>query len=518
GRSTAFLCQRARDSRQAGDACRAPGVSGCALPRSPPGLCAVSGNRSGECRCQRAPDQARGAFSRRSQRARFSVPLAAPRVGRCASAGTAGGEFGNAWRRRRRWRRSAAIDAAIAAAAVWRGLRIRRARLPVWRAFVWRAWLRADGVFPPGEHLRGARAARRLRPAIRSRCGRRRDWRCTPARLCAGAAAGYLYPRRECTWAGAGRHARGARAHHLRADEERARKQRYPVAAAAGAARARRRQSRSRLRRAECGDIPVAGVAHRARRPRKPADPRDSGAAARRRCRAAGARRARRSARAWQLGSHRGTQQRDPVDDGLPRLGARQPQAGDSRNERAAARHGGDRAQRPVQSRPSDLGADDAGRARQIVSARPMTGREMNGRPINGLEQSELPPAIALMGPTASGKTALALTLSEMLPCEIVSVDSALVYRGMDIGTAKPSAAERAGVPHHLIDIRDPADAYSAADFRRDALPLLAQISARGNTPLLVGGTMLYFKILRDGIADIPAADAALRAEITAEA
>ena len=147
-----------------------------------------------------------------------------------------------------------------------------------------------------------------------------------------------------------------------------------------------------------------------------------------------------------------------------------------------------------------------------------MTGREMNGRPTNGLEESELPPAIALMGPTASGKTALALALSQMLPCEIVSVDSALVYRGMDIGTAKPSAAERAGVPHHLIDIRDPADAYSAADFRRDALPLLAQISARGNTPLLVGGTMLYFKILRDGIADIPAADAALRAEITAEA
>lgn len=131
---------------------------------------------------------------------------------------------------------------------------------------------------------------------------------------------------------------------------------------------------------------------------------------------------------------------------------------------------------------------------------------------------SELPLAIALLGPTASGKTALALQLCEHLPCEIISVDSALVYRGMDIGTAKPSAAELAQVPHHLIDIRDPAEAYSAADFRRDALRLMDEITARGKTPLLVGGTMLYFKVLREGIADMPVADPALRAEILAQA
>lgn len=131
---------------------------------------------------------------------------------------------------------------------------------------------------------------------------------------------------------------------------------------------------------------------------------------------------------------------------------------------------------------------------------------------------NDKPLAIALMGPTASGKTALALELCKHLPCEIISVDSALVYRGMDIGTAKPSAEELARVPHHLIDIRDPADAYSAADFRRDALPLMDAISARGKTPLLVGGTMLYFKVLCEGIADMPASTPALRAEIAAQA
>jgi tRNA dimethylallyltransferase len=131
---------------------------------------------------------------------------------------------------------------------------------------------------------------------------------------------------------------------------------------------------------------------------------------------------------------------------------------------------------------------------------------------------SQRPRAICIAGPTASGKTALALTLCEHFPCEIISVDSALVYRGMDIGTAKPSPAERALVPHHLIDIRDPAEAYSAADFRRDALKLMDEISARGRIPLLVGGTMLYFKVLRDGIAAMPAADAAIRAEILADA
>lgn len=131
-------------------------------------------------------------------------------------------------------------------------------------------------------------------------------------------------------------------------------------------------------------------------------------------------------------------------------------------------------------------------------------------------EMSGKPPAIFLMGPTASGKTDLAIELSKVLPCELVSVDSALVYRGMDIGSAKPSKAVLAAHPHHLIDIRDPADAYSAAQFRADALRVMAQITARGNIPLLVGGTMLYFKALTEGLADMPAADAQVRAELEA--
>ncbi len=128
------------------------------------------------------------------------------------------------------------------------------------------------------------------------------------------------------------------------------------------------------------------------------------------------------------------------------------------------------------------------------------------------------PPAVCLMGPTAAGKTALALSLCQHLPFEIISVDSALVYRGMDIGTAKPSLAERARAVHHLIDIRDPSQPYSAAEFRLDAQALLHQISARGHLPLLVGGTMLYFKVLTQGLADLPAADPAVRAELSARA
>ena len=128
------------------------------------------------------------------------------------------------------------------------------------------------------------------------------------------------------------------------------------------------------------------------------------------------------------------------------------------------------------------------------------------------------PMAVAIMGPTASGKTAAALEIARHLPCEIISVDSALVYRGMDIGTAKPSAEERAAVPHHLIDILDPTEAYSAMQFRQDALGLVAEIQSRGKLPLLVGGTMLYFKALRDGLDDLPQADAQLRAQLDAEA
>ena len=126
--------------------------------------------------------------------------------------------------------------------------------------------------------------------------------------------------------------------------------------------------------------------------------------------------------------------------------------------------------------------------------------------------------AIALVGPTASGKTAAALAIAKQWPVEIISVDSALVYRGMDIGTAKPTADELAQVPHHLIDIRDPLHAYSAAEFARDATQLMADIRARGKLPLLVGGTMLYLKALRDGIDDLPTAQPELRAEIEQQA
>ena len=125
---------------------------------------------------------------------------------------------------------------------------------------------------------------------------------------------------------------------------------------------------------------------------------------------------------------------------------------------------------------------------------------------------------IALAGPTASGKTAAALAVARVRPVEIVSVDSALVYRGMDIGTAKPSLAEQAAVPHHLIDILDAAQSYSAAAFVADATRLIGEIRARGALPLLVGGTMLYLKALFDGIDAMPAADAAVRARIDAEA
>jgi tRNA dimethylallyltransferase len=128
-----------------------------------------------------------------------------------------------------------------------------------------------------------------------------------------------------------------------------------------------------------------------------------------------------------------------------------------------------------------------------------------------------LPPAIFLMGPTASGKTGVAVELVQRLPVELISVDSALVFRDMDIGTAKPDAATLARAPHHLIDIIAPTEAYSAAAFRHDALRLMADITARGKIPLLVGGTMLYFKTLREGLSPLPQADAALRAELDAE-
>ena len=128
------------------------------------------------------------------------------------------------------------------------------------------------------------------------------------------------------------------------------------------------------------------------------------------------------------------------------------------------------------------------------------------------------PLAVAIMGPTASGKTAAALAIARAIPSEIISVDSALVYRGMDIGTAKPNADELAAVPHHLIDIIDPLDAYSVAQFRTDTLRLVAEIGARGKLPLLVGGTMMYFKGLNEGLDDLPTADATVRAQLEDDA
>jgi tRNA dimethylallyltransferase len=130
--------------------------------------------------------------------------------------------------------------------------------------------------------------------------------------------------------------------------------------------------------------------------------------------------------------------------------------------------------------------------------------------------QEALPPALCLMGPTACGKTRVAVELAQELPVEIISVDSALVYRGLDIGSGKPDAATLARAPHRLIDIRDPAESYSAATFRHDAITEMKDILRKGKLPLLVGGTMLYFKALREGLAPMPSANAEVRARILA--
>ena len=136
----------------------------------------------------------------------------------------------------------------------------------------------------------------------------------------------------------------------------------------------------------------------------------------------------------------------------------------------------------------------------------------------NQMKPSTLSPAIFLMGPTASGKTGAAVYLQSRLPVEIISVDSALVFKDMNTGTAKPDAATLTAAPHHLIDIIDPTSAYSAANFRGDALRLMADITARGKIPLLVGGTMLYFKVLEGGLSGLPEANQEVRAKLDAEA
>ena len=133
------------------------------------------------------------------------------------------------------------------------------------------------------------------------------------------------------------------------------------------------------------------------------------------------------------------------------------------------------------------------------------------------MTDTQLPPAVFLMGPTAAGKTDLAVELVQQRACEIISVDSALIYQGMDIGSAKPDADTLAVAPHHLINICDPLEAYSVARFRTDALALMAQITARGKVPLLVGGTMMYYKALMDGLAQLPESDPAIRAQLEQE-
>ena len=127
-------------------------------------------------------------------------------------------------------------------------------------------------------------------------------------------------------------------------------------------------------------------------------------------------------------------------------------------------------------------------------------------------------PVVLLMGPTAAGKSAVALALAARFNGEVVSADSAQVYRGMDIGTAKPDAATRGAVPHHLLDLIDPTDAYSAARFRRDALEAIAAIRTRRRVPIVAGGTMLYFKALREGLSELPAADTRVRKALDARA
>lgn len=128
------------------------------------------------------------------------------------------------------------------------------------------------------------------------------------------------------------------------------------------------------------------------------------------------------------------------------------------------------------------------------------------------------PKAIFLMGPTASGKTALAMRLYDSLPCEIISVDSVLIYRGMDIGSAKPTLEEQQRYPHHLLDILDPSETYSVAQFRHDALALMGEITARGKIPLLVGGTMMYFNILLNGMSEVPSIKPTIRSALLLEA
>src|SRR5690606_30462743 len=210
--------------------------------------------------------------------------------------------------------------------------------------------------------------------------------------------------------------------------------------------------------------------------------------------------------------------QRTAVHHGLPRRGARAPAADTGRDERPVAPDGTHRTCRSVQPWAPDLVPVEPGRPGQAVHAGAVGAAPPWRSAIISPMSEHLPVLICLAGPTASGKSAAALALAERWPIEIIVMDSATIYRGMDIGTAKPTADEQARVPHHLLDIRDPAQAYSAAEFARDAAALAQDIRARGRIPLLCGGTMLYYKALREGLNDLPQADPALRQQLDAEA
>src|SRR5690606_17159233 len=231
---------------------------------------------------------------------------------------------------------------------------------------------------------------------------------------------------------------------------------RSPTPGASGARRVFRHRKRARPDRRARGQPGRIGPDIAAFRPGRHHGARSARAARARRRRVPGPGRAARSGPGGQLGPAYGTAQHPAFDHGLPWLGARQPPPDAGRNERPAAADGAHRAGGPVQSRPSHMDTLEAGRARPALPARPM-----------------IPPVVCIAGPTAAGKSASTLALAAEWPIEIINVDSATIYRGMDIGTAKPSAEERRLVPHHLLDIRDPAESYSAAAFHDDALHLI---------------------------------------------
>src|SRR5204862_4228574 len=224
------------------------------------------------------------------------------------------------------------------------------------------------------------------------------------------------------------------------------------------------------------------------------------------------------------LGSHcgrRACRGQVPRHARLPQCDPRAPPPHAAGNGHAAAANGGHRARQPVQPRAADLDAPVPAAAGPAVPAGALmaTGARAAGTPAPGVVAGPHDlPVFVLTGPTGAGKTDWALGLAESAPVEIVSVDSALVYRGLDIGTAKPARELRERVPHHLIDICEPTETYSAGRFVADPLGSIRDIHARGRVPLLVGGTMLYLRSLLHGLAALPQADPLLRSQLNARA